>query len=255
MSRVEAGQRTQTERANDDRIFLDQVRDGFNSFLEHGADCVAGLVSGAAADVPAPYQNDHTRALCKVVGAGAGMALDTAAIVKGSALSGSGLAVSATGVGALVGAPATALGVSTVAAGTAGLALHSHNMQSALEELGSAQNRGGRRRTDAPQQREQVRNHESLERARNAALEEVGPLGHDRVPTDGRLHDAAGRVNGFQSGDGLRGFRIDFDPNKGIHYNWYDWTGGARGAGGRWGAETFPGTHDQYLRILESLNR
>jgi hypothetical protein len=102
---------------------------------------------------------------------------------------------------------------------------------------------------------ELVRSHTSLERARNTALAEAGPLGHDRVPMDGRLGDGKGSVVGFRSADGQRGFRVDYDPGKGIHYNWFDWTGGNKGAGGRWGAEVFPGSREQYVALLRALQK
>jgi hypothetical protein len=111
------------------------------------------------------------------------------------------------------------------------------------------------RRRRAPQTEELVRSHTSLERARNTALAEAGPLGHDRVPMDGRLGDGKGSVVGFRSADGQRGFRVDYDPGKGIHYNWFDWTGGNKGAGGRWGAEVFPGSREQYVALLRALQK
>lgn len=111
------------------------------------------------------------------------------------------------------------------------------------------------RRRGAPQTEELVRSHTSLERARNTALAEAGPLGHDRVPMDGRLGDGKGSVVGFRSADGQRGFRVDYDPGKGIHYNWFDWTGGNKGAGGRWGAEVFPGSREQYVALLRALQK
>jgi hypothetical protein len=109
------------------------------------------------------------------------------------------------------------------------------------------------RRRGTPQTEELVRSHTSLERARNTALAEAGPLGHDRVPMDGRLGDGKGSVVGFRTADGQRGFRVDYDPDKGIHYNWFDWSGGNKGAGGRWGAEVFPGTREQYVALLRAL--
>jgi hypothetical protein len=111
------------------------------------------------------------------------------------------------------------------------------------------------RRRGAPQTEELVRRHTSLERARNTALAEAGPLGHDRVPMDGRLGDGRGSVVGFRSADGQRGFRVDYDPDKGIHYNWFDWTRGNKGAGGRWGAEVFPGSREQYVALLRALQK
>ena len=50
-------------------------------------------------------------------------------------------------------------------------------------------------------------------------------------------------------------FRVDYDPDKGIHYNWFDWTHGNKGAGGRWGAEVFPGSREQYVALLRALQK
>lgn len=115
--------------------------------------------------------------------------------------------------------------------------------------------REGAPRRGQRQQSELVRSHPSLESARNRALEEVGSLGDGRVKTRARLGAHAGQVNGFQSADGQRGFRVDYDPDKGVHFNWYDWSGGDRGSGGRWGAEIFPGTAADYARLIRQLNR
>lgn len=105
------------------------------------------------------------------------------------------------------------------------------------------------------QKDEAVRGHRSLEAARNKTLEEIGDLGHDKQRTRARLGDDIGKVNGFKSADGKRGFRVDYDPDKGVHYNWFDWSRGSRGTGGRWGAEIFPGTQEDYARIIAQLNR
>ena len=39
-----------------------------------------------------------------------------------------------------------------------------------------------------------------------------------------------------------------------VHTNWYDWTYGTRKSGlGRWGAETFPGTYQDFEDLLLKL--
>jgi hypothetical protein len=234
--------------------FTERLRSGFESFKEQAVDCTAGLLSGVGpVDLKAPYGNDYTRALCKAVGAAGGLVGDAALGAKGVATASTGAALSATGVGVVAGAPAIALGAAEVTAATAGSVLHANNFSSATTEMRSANNRGSGAK--GKQEKEQVRTHASPERARNQTLEEVGDLGHGRQPTKGTLHDAEGRINGFQSADGKRGFRIDFDPEKGAHYNWYDWSKGNKGSGGRWGAEYFPATKEQYLQMLKGLER
>lgn len=102
------------------------------------------------------------------------------------------------------------------------------------------------------------RKHNSIEAARNAALQEVGDLGIDKRKYVGKFGPAKDKVTGFESADGKRGFRIDFDPDdpeKGLHYNWWDWTMGKRESGGRSGAEVIEGgTEKQFMQILEQLN-
>ena len=105
----------------------------------------------------------------------------------------------------------------------------------------AAKGPGGPKRTKKPQTEELVRDHKNFETARNSALDEIGSLKHDFKPVKGKFGAAKGKVNGQQSADGKRGFRLDYDPDKGPHVNWYDWSGGNKGAGGRWGAEKFPG--------------
>jgi hypothetical protein len=54
-----------------------------------------------------------------------------------------------------------------------------------------------------------------------------------------------GTLIGARSEDGNRGWRIDND-----HVNWWDWTGGKKGSGGKYGHEFFPsewsGPHSEY---------
>lgn len=55
-----------------------------------------------------------------------------------------------------------------------------------------------------------------------------------------------GTLIGKQSADGKRGWRIDND-----HVNWWDWSGGKKGNGGRYGHSFFPaeqtGPHSRYI--------
>jgi hypothetical protein len=93
-------------------------------------------------------------------------------------------------------------------------------------------------------------------------LEQLGgPLGDDLVTTQVRVSpdhpEVLGLDNGFQTSDGNRGWRLDYDdnPKKGLHFNWYDWTNGKRRSGlGRYGAETFPGTYEDFIEMLLRLN-
>jgi hypothetical protein len=121
----------------------DRLSSGFQSFREQATDCTAGLLSGLGpVDLPAPSQNDQTRALCKALGAGAGLAGDAALGAAGLAEIGGGGALSVTGAGAIVGVPVSAAGVAQVGLATAGAAIHSNNLGNAISEMRSAENRG-----------------------------------------------------------------------------------------------------------------
>ncbi len=90
--------------------------------------------------------------------------------------------------------------------------------------------------------------------ARNAARNSAG-LGDDAVPFIQEIGPMKGRVTGMQSPDGLRGWRIDFDPNdpeKGFHFNWWVRDAAKRSAGGwRSGANVVRGgTYDDYLSLI-----
>jgi len=63
------------------------------------------------------------------------------------------------------------------------------------------------------------------------------------------------RVTGMQSPDGMRGWRIDYDPKdpeKAFYINWWVRGSGKRSAGGwRAGASVITGgTEDDYLALL-----
>ena len=64
----------------------------------------------------------------------------------------------------------------------------------------------------------------------------------------------ATQVTGMQSPDALRGWRIDFDPSKGFHVNWWDRTGGVKRATWRYGANIIEGgTLDDFWQFMQHL--
>ncbi|MEV6738706.1 hypothetical protein AB0N14_17930 [Streptomyces sp. NPDC051104] len=69
-----------------------------------------------------------------------------------------------------------------------------------------------------------------------------------------KLGPFKGRITGSQSPDGLRGWRIDFDPanpDKGFHVNWWVKNGPKRSDGWSYGVNVIDGgSYDQYLEIL-----
>jgi len=112
-----------------------------------------------------------------------------------------------------------------------------------------------RRRAGGVQIKEAVRSHGSMEAAWIAMLREIGDVGPNEVATVGKLGLADGAVNGYRSADGKKGWRIDFDPKKGTHLNWYDWSSGKAGQGGRWGAERFTGGEAEFVDYLLALDK
>ncbi|MCA9550298.1 MAG: hypothetical protein KC933_09700 [Myxococcales bacterium] len=135
-----SGQTNQTR----DRGFLGRLQDGFNSFLEQSTDCAAGITSGlTSVDVPAPYRNDRTRAVCMALGATAGLAGDAFVGATGLAEMGGGATLSATGVGAIPGVPLTAAGVAQVGVAAAGSVIHANNLSNAISQMATAENAGG----------------------------------------------------------------------------------------------------------------
>ena len=62
----------------------------------------------------------------------------------------------------------------------------------------------------------------------NVAKDIVGDLGDDAVEQVGKLGGQKGKVTGYKSADGKKGWRVDFDSKKGAHINW--WNGKEKGA-------------------------
>ena len=96
----------------------------------------------------------------------------------------------------------------------------------------------------------------SWEAARNLALTKVGDLGIDSKPFIGTLavSDGYGKVVGRISSDGKKGWRLDYDPKKGMHINVFDYT---KGKGDKAIKEVIPfnGNKDDFNRYLKQLNK
>lgn len=85
--------------------------------------------------------------------------------------------------------------------------------------------------------------HDSYDKAIAAARIKAGDLGNDTL----KMYDPkTGTLIGEQSIDQKRGWRIDND-----HLNWWDWSGGKKGSGGKYGHEFFPtnqaGPHSEHI--------
>jgi hypothetical protein len=77
-------------------------------------------------------------------------------------------------------------------------------------------------------------------------------LGDDAIPFVSDIGPQKGWVVGRQSPDGLRVWRMDWDPNKGYHVNWWDRTGGTKRKDWLYGAiKITDGTWDDYIELLK----
>jgi hypothetical protein len=112
--------------------------------------------------------------------------------------------------------------------------------------------------------RENIASFESLNAAREAARDYAGINAHvAALAREGKLPNlvkevstvgpSRGMVIGSKTADGLRGWRIDWDPTKGFHVNWWDYSAGV-GHRRNWlyGANIVRGgTEADYLALLQ----
>ncbi len=110
---------------------------------------------------------------------------------------------------------------------------------------------GGPSDEGGPSQKEQIHPNSNAKTAFQNALNNLGrPLGDDAVRSQVKFGPAQGLDNGMREGYKF-GWRLEWDPDKGAHFNWFDWTlGGKSGGGGRWGAETFPASEEQVIDMI-----
>lgn len=97
----------------------------------------------------------------------------------------------------------------------------------------------------------------SWEVARNNAISQVGDLGINSKPVVGRLEVSAGynQVIGRQTADGKKGWRLDYDPQKGPHVNTWDYTKGKGPDKAIKKVIPFDGTETTFKILLKQLNR
>ena len=95
----------------------------------------------------------------------------------------------------------------------------------------------------------------SYEQARNQALDLIGDLGADSQPVIGRLpaSDGLGQIIGRQSADGKVRWRLDYDPDKGMHINVEDFRSG-KGENAKKYVIPFNGNADTFNSLLRQLN-
>ncbi|MEV0323648.1 DUF6531 domain-containing protein [Streptomyces sp. NPDC050659] len=105
---------------------------------------------------------------------------------------------------------------------------------------------------DPNKPREEEAHFDSFAEARANARERAG-LGDDAIPFQQELGPEKGRWTGMQSPDGMRGWRIDYDPksDKGFHVNWWNKEGAKRSNKWKYGANIIRGAGNQeYQDVL-----
>src|SRR5690349_20202657 len=82
---------------------------------------------------------------------------------------------------------------------------------------------------------EQIRDNPDARAAFENVSKNLGrPLSDDAVESKAKFGDAKGLSNGMREGYKF-GWRLEWDPDKGAHFNWFDYTEGDKGSGcGRW---------------------
>ena len=82
--------------------------------------------------------------------------------------------------------------------------------------------------------------HESYDQALAYAQSQAGDLVHNPLCM---YHTSTGTLIGMRTSDtgNIRGWRVDCSTSScPPHVNWWDWSGGSRGTGGRYGHAFFP---------------
>lgn len=97
---------------------------------------------------------------------------------------------------------------------------------------------------------EEINSNPDAETAFQNVIRKLGrSLNSDAVRSQAKFGEAQGLDNGMREGYKF-GWRLDWDPDKGAHFNWFDWSSGDKGSGGRWGAETFPASEDRVIDMI-----
>ncbi len=94
-----------------------------------------------------------------------------------------------------------------------------------------------------------ITHHPDAKSAFDQVTKEVGDLSGNGQLTQAKGLGGDSVVSGLDNGlrNGRRSWRLDYDPEKGPHFNWQI---GKKSGGGRWGAAIFPGTYSDYVDML-----
>jgi hypothetical protein len=228
-------------------VLLLVMRVGSLAVVATGLLAVAGGTPATGHLVPGPHILDAVGNALLV----AGLLLAILALIAAPplglvAIAGGGTALVWTGVSAAL---ASELVIAT-AVGGVGLVL-SEAADSAGSGQGTGSGSGSPGGSRGPTGVEQHADFNSFNEAREAARQGSG-LGDDAVDFVQKLGPYKGRITGRESPDGLRGWRIDYDKEKGFHVNWWDKTAGAKRASWRYGANRIVnGTENDYWKLLQ----
>ncbi len=98
---------------------------------------------------------------------------------------------------------------------------------------------------------ENISSFKSMNEARDYARQQSG-IGENAVDFIQEIGPLKGQVTGRMSPDGLRGWRLDFDQDKGFHVNWWDRSGGSKRSEWTYGASKIEGgSLDSFQDILQ----
>ncbi|MEC8009190.1 MAG: hypothetical protein VX185_00295 [Pseudomonadota bacterium] len=77
-------------------------------------------------------------------------------------------------------------------------------------------------------------------------------LGDDAIDFKNKIGPFKGQVTGRMSPDGNKGWRIDYDPDKGFHVNWWDHNGSRKRKDWFIGANIIKnGSNDDFYQLIQ----
>lgn len=97
---------------------------------------------------------------------------------------------------------------------------------------------------------------QTYEQARNKAMSLLGDLGADSQPFIGTMEKSAGygKIVGRETADHKARWRLDYDPNKGMHINVEDFRNGKKDKAIKY-AIPFEGDEETFKSLLKYLNK
>ena len=99
--------------------------------------------------------------------------------------------------------------------------------------------------------KEFVQEFENFNSARDNAKKMSG-LGDDAIDFKNKIGPFKGQVTGRMSPDGSKGWRIDYDPDKGFHVNWWDHNGSRKRKDWLIGANIIKdGSNDDFYQLIQ----